>query len=286
MKRLKLIIEELDYKIDWKTASSRPGSHKSKFAGSGFNFKTIDSILRHPEARRIDLSATIRNGTGIPEARIFEQKSSIKVIGVCDLSASLNFRGEKYKMQELANFVTCLAYSAYRVGDQFGLIGFSNKIDLYEPPAFSKGLALEAGTLIWNFKPKGKNSQALLQVTDYLPKQKSLIFLASDFHFDLKIVERFLSDNLNHEIIPIIFWDAAEFNFPKFGFINLFDPETQKEKLIFLRPGISKKIKEAVDKKRQKLLSILAKYGAEPLIFINKFNAVKFSKFFLERRVD
>jgi len=252
-KVLASIVEDIDYSVDWRTADFRPGRHKSRAVGSGFEFKGVISITDADKPVSLAPIATAQAVDRIPRVRITEQKSALKVILVTDLSASLSYAGYISKREEMAKFAVILGYSAYRVGDAFGFVGYSDKIEIYEPPVFSKGAAFGVARQIWESNAGGRGHKAITEIAGYLPKEKSLIFWFSDFYFSEKEIEGFLASVGNHDVKAVSFIDSSEINFPKFGFTVLGDPELGGKRLVFVRSAVRKKIAETFIKKRSVL---------------------------------
>ena len=277
---IKELLEATGYEIEYSfrkpILGNNPGAHESNKTGAGLEFKTLDSVHNFPDLRRVDWLASRRSGASLPLVRIFEEQKAIQVIVVCDLTASMGFRGKINKMQETAKFVSALDYSVYRSGDHFGFIGYGEEIlnDFVFPPIFSKNIGFEIGEILWKLEPRGKNSGGLLTALDYLPNNPSLIFLISDFHGNSDAMEKFLQNSTQHEIIAFILDDEQEYKFKKWGPVKILDPETNKESFLFMYPGLARKIKAKFHEKKEGVKNI---FGDNQVSFLNlnKFDPEK-----------
>ena len=285
---MKKLIEAANYEIDYVfkkfAIGNKSGYHHSNTQGAGLEFKTLDSVINFPDLRRVDWLASERGGHGLPLVRIFEEQKAIQVIVVSDLSASMSFRGSINKVQEIAKLVAALAYSAYRNGDHFGFMGYAEEVleNFSFSPSFSKNIGFEIGEKLWNLEPQGKNHDGLNEIPDHLPQEPSLIFWISDFHTDLWILENFIERTTNHEVIAIILDDEREYKLVKWGPVKILDPETRKEKFLFLYPSLKRKIKERFAEQKSRVRNIFDTHKVDCLS-LKSFNPEKINEFLRER---
>lgn len=278
MEELSKVVRDLEYSIDWRSAILRAGRHKSRRSGFGFEFSGILPVTRAPQSKRIDVRSTLLAPDGIPRVRVFEQKSSAKVILVVDLSASVAYGG---RQREMAKLACVIAYSAYRTGDMFGCIGYGEKVEYYEPPAVSKETAFDVGAFIWNCEFRAKNHDGLRDVAGYLPNEQALIFWFSDFHIPERDIATFIEETKAHDVRAVAFWDSSEFNLPRFGFARFRDAESAKERLVFLRPSTRRKLEHNFSERRKKLTRMFGN-GTDIYFCIDQPNLNTFQKWLLK----
>ena len=120
-------MNEIHYKIPWRATSSFPGYHSSQQKGGGLQFRNHVPLIDAPDPRRFDIRASLRDPFEQIRVRVYQQTSSISVYVIADLSASMSFKGQRSKMEVLADFVSSMSYSAYRTGDTFGFVGCGDK---------------------------------------------------------------------------------------------------------------------------------------------------------------
>ena len=132
---------DVPYRLNWRTAGVRIGAHRGKTEGAGGLFRAFDDFARSPDPRRIDLRMSLRDPFENLYVKRFEQKTSITVYALVDLSASMGFVGSVVKMDVVADLCGAIAASARRIGDSFGLIGCAETIvpKLFLPATRSRG---------------------------------------------------------------------------------------------------------------------------------------------------
>ena len=99
--------------------SNHVGAHGSSEVGGFGVFRDQASFLSYPDARRIDLRATLRDPFGETYVRRFEQRNAIEVYAIVDLSASMGFVGAVDRFEIACEICSALAFSVTRIGDRF-----------------------------------------------------------------------------------------------------------------------------------------------------------------------
>jgi Mg-chelatase subunit ChlD len=110
------------YRPRGRFRSNHVGAHSSSEIGGLGVFRDQTPFLRYPDARRVDVRATLRDPFGETHVRRFEQRSAIDVYALVDLSASMGFVGAVDRFAVACDLCAALAFSATRIGDRFGLI--------------------------------------------------------------------------------------------------------------------------------------------------------------------
>ncbi|MFZ2650765.1 MAG: DUF58 domain-containing protein, partial [Burkholderiaceae bacterium] len=137
-------IAEFHYRIAGEASGAFPGHHRSRSGDAGFEFRDHAPLHDAPDARRLDLRLSLRDPFGGWIVRRFSLRKSIPVVLVADLSASMGFVGAQCKLDVLADFAQCLAWSAWRTGDSFGFIGCDEQFraDLALPQTRRRGAGI------------------------------------------------------------------------------------------------------------------------------------------------
>jgi uncharacterized protein (DUF58 family) len=206
-------VPELHYRIAGAVRGSFPGHHRSTSGDSGFEFRGHLPLADAPDARRLDLHASLRDPFGGWIVRVHSQRQSIPVTVIADLSASMGFEGVQRKLDVLGDFVESLAWSAWRTGDSFGFVGCDDSVrnELAVPQTRTRG----AGTLLARqlraLRPAGRSALGLLEAHHYLPRRRALVFLVSDFHLPLPDVDAVLASLSHHDLVPVVLWQPVEF---------------------------------------------------------------------------
>src|SRR5262245_46331656 len=112
-----ITVQEFHYRLPALAHSRHPGHHRGKVFGSGLEFSRYAPLLSAPDPRRLDVRATLADPFGTWQVRVFQQRASIPVILIADLSASMSFHAPHSKVALVAQFAECLAHSVYRTGD-------------------------------------------------------------------------------------------------------------------------------------------------------------------------
>lgn len=232
---------EIVYLPRWRPRGSRTGFHRGRDAGGAGTFRDQVSFLRLPDARRIDLWATLRDPFEGVHVRRFEARTSVETWILVDLSASMRFRGAADRMSLVGDLCRALAASATRVSDGFGLIGCDATIraDLYQPVTRHRAAALAAASRVATARCEGRGSGGLLQAARLIAGRPKLVFVASDFHWPADQVDRLFAALAPHDTVPVLLADRAEDkDLPAFGLVELEDLEGAGRRRVFLRPRL------------------------------------------------
>ncbi len=277
--------KEFTYHIGWRSRGRHPGRHESSQTGLGMEFRNHAPLIAHPDPRRIDLRQTIRDPFDQVYVRIFNQKSSIPVYVICDLSGSMSFSGRQRKLALASEITASVAYSAHRINDPFGFIGFDDQIreDWLLTASTRLHGALDVAERLTGFHPHNTGAKALLEVGDYISRERSLIFLVSDFHVPLEMLERALTPLVRHHVVPMVLWDAAEYrSLPEFGIASVADSETGARRTLFLRSSLRQKILQSFAERRQALSNVLMRHNMPPFFVEDGFDADALSEYFFQ----
>ncbi len=274
-----MTVREVHYRMQAPVLGGFPGHHRSRRGDSGFEFRGHAALLDAPDPRRLDLHASLRDPFGDWRVRVYSQRKSVPVVVVADLSASMAFEGAHRKPDVLADLVESLAWSAWRTGDSFGFVGCDSAVreDWLQLPtrARSVGAALAQRLRAW--APQGtsaRSAQGLLAAQRYLGRQRALLFLVSDFHLPLPLLQTVLASLAVHEVVPVVLWDAAEFTLaaPR-GLAHAVDPESGQRRLVWWRPALRTRWLAAQARRRLDLQACFAARRLRPLFIEAGFDA-------------
>jgi uncharacterized protein (DUF58 family) len=274
---------EFHYKVAWRATSSYPGHHASQHTGGGLLFSNHAALIDAPDPRRFDVRASLRDPFEQVQVRVYRQTSSIPVYAIADLSASMRFDGHALKMHVLADFISCLAYSAYRTGDRFGFVGCGTDAAQrwLVPATRHRATGLELAERLRSYTPEATNSNGLLDAAELLGPRRALVFLVSDFHVPSTLLAGVLDSLALHDVVPVMLWDRNEYEkLPNYGIAELRCLETQKARLVVMRPSLKKRILQAFQERRETLSQLFAHYGRAPLLLEDGFNADQVTEYF------
>ena len=276
-------IKEFSYHISWRSRGRHSGSHSSTQRGMGMEFRGHTTLLSYPDPRRIDIRQTIRDPLEQVYVRIFNQKSATPVFAIADLSGSMNFGGKQSKVVLTSKIASAIAMSATHNSDPFGFIGFDDVVreDWLCTQSFRAHQALELTAALKNFEPEQVGSAGLNDVNRFLPRERSLIFLISDFHMPINELEDSLSLMMQHHVVPIVLWDSSEYkNLPEFGITSVTDCETGEKRTLFLRKDMRANIVASFEARRAEIQALFMKFDMAPFFVEGDFDADALTEYF------
>lgn len=275
----------VDYRVRWKPGGVLPGLHRGSQAGAGHELRTVVPLIDHPDPRRLDLRASLRDPHQRLWVRDTKQSTALKVFVLADVSASMSFKGRQDKFALLRQMVMCLAQSAWRSGDRFGMYAADEKLrpELSLPARVNKSAADWLDRRMIGLKMQGHSARGLLYAVPLLPARRALVFLISDFSWpedDTRAILRSLS---HHDLVPIVLWDPAEAQeIPTRGIARLRDLETGRERFVWLRPGLRDKLCAAYAQRREDLTRLCRQAGRRPFFVTGEFDPRELTRYFLE----
>jgi uncharacterized protein (DUF58 family) len=261
------------------------GEYRSAFRGRGIEFEEVREYQPGDDVRGIDWNVTARSGR--PFVKQYAEEREMTVMLLLDRSASLAWPSPSgAKGRTAAEICALLAYAAMRSNDRVGLLGFSDRIEHYLPPA--KGtrhvqrLVSELGR-----PPRGRGSD-LAGALDYLARVQRRLsilvivsdFLASDFRLPLIAAAR------RHDVVAIAPVDPLDEQLPNAGLLDLADPETGARRLT---DSGNARVRAAwaahATRRREELKALFAGVGVEHLRVATDTPPVDaLTRFFLDRQ--
>lgn len=271
------------YQVNWRSRSYHSGYHRGNQGGLGNEFRGNLPLVDYPDARRIDISQTIRDPNEQVQVRIFNQKNATPIYAVCDLSGSMQFAGQFNKMALMAEIAASIAYSANQAADTFGFVGFDEVVreDWLTKSSYRMQDAYDTTKRLLSYQPTSAGSDGLLEVTQYLGQARGLVFIISDFHIPLETLEAALNTLSSHHVVPIVLWDQDEYkSLPNFGFSSIVDPESGQQRTLFFRKELKRRFEEMFAKRRADIESLFMRYESPPYFVENGFDATAISEYF------
>lgn len=276
-------IKEFSYHIGWRNRGRHPGRHASTQRGMGMEFIGHTTLVAYPDPRRIDLRQTIRDPMEQVYVRLFNQKSATPVFAICDMSGSMNFGAKTRKIRRAADIVESIARSASRNADPFGFVGFDEIVreDWISTASFKSQRAIELMERLKEHHPQMVSGNGVADVWRYLPRERSLVFMVSDFHMPLKQLEEALANLLRHHIVPVVLWDADEYTaLPEFGITAVTDPESGVKRSLFLRKEYRDRIIAAFEARREAIYKLFMQFDMPPFFVEGEFDADALTEYF------
>jgi len=286
-------IEEFHYRLPARFGGQRPGAHRGTSLGTGQGFAAHRRLFDHADPRRIDLRASLRDVRQEWLVRIQRQRVAVPVHAIVDVSASMFFGAQRSKLQVAADLVEALGHSAFRAGDPVGLLGFDHgeRDDLFLPARHSRGAGPVMAALLRDCRPEPafqhdpahRTPEVLLRAAMRLSGRQGLVFLVSDFHWDLAALGPVLDALQPACVLPVIVWDPAETEPPAGrALLAVGDAETGVRRTLWLRDALRRQWRDGVAARRAELHALFDAHGLQPFHLHGAFDAEAMTRHFLE----
>ena len=208
------------------------GEYHSVFKGRGVEFREVREYVPGDDVRAIDWNVTAR--ADAPYVKQFDEERELTVMLAVDVSRSGRFgSGERMRLEVAAELCGVLALSATANRDKVGLVLFSDRVELYIPPARGRGhvLRIIRELLAAEAQGEGTDLRAPLDLLGSVLKRKATVFLVSDFWADgfdrpLRVVTR------RHDLVAVKVRDPREADLAGSGLVRWADAETGRERLV------------------------------------------------------
>ncbi len=226
------ILLRLDWEVIRRLDGLLQGDYRSLFYGYGLDFADLREYQPEDDIRYIDWNVTARMDT--PYIRQYVEDREITAWFLLDLSPSMDFGAvQSLKRTVLIDFVTTMARLLTRHGNRVGAIFYGGRVERTIP---ARGGRLQVLRLVNDLLKQPRLPQApftnltqMLNAGLHTIKQRSLIFIVSDFISEpgwerpLKLLSR------RHETLSIRLWDQREIDLPDIGTIIMEDAETGEQ---------------------------------------------------------
>ena len=248
-------MDEFFYRVRRPALGHFPGSHRSRRGEHGIEYRGHAPLISAPDARRIDLLNSLRDPWQNWTVRVFHERKAVPVMLIADLSGSIGYRGARRKLDVLADFTRALAWSAYRSGDPFGFVGCDDVVrpEWLLPSSRDKGVGIELAQRLRELTPHG-SARGLLNAHRWLRRQRSLVFVVSDFHLPIEQIDALLGSLAHHEAVPVVLWDESEFAPRHDGLAWLVDAETGRKRPVWVRAALRERWQRARSEREAALM--------------------------------
>jgi uncharacterized protein (DUF58 family) len=246
-------------------------------------FSEVREYSHGDEIRTIDWNVTARFGS--PHVKVFEEERELTVMLLVDVSGSQYIGSEvQLKRELIAEICAVISFSAIQNNDKIGAMFFTDKTELFIPPAKGKKHILRIIRELIELKPTSNKTDiadALRHYTNAI-KKRSIGFLLSDFKTNNKIeLEKALKiTNKRHDLVAVKVKDKNEEELPNVGFVKFEDLESKKSKWINTSSRkVRKNYKVNSLKEEDEIKEILRKSGVD-------FTTVETDKSYIKPLID
>lgn len=221
-------VKELEIKSKKLSSNLFAGEYHTAFKGRGMSFKEVREYSAGDDIRFIDWNVSARMGA--PFSKLFEEERELTLMLLVDISASSLFGTIHLRKKDLITEICALlAFSAINNNDKVGVILFSDKVELFIPPKKGKQHVLYIVRELLTVKPKsrGTNLNEAIRFFNSTIKQKSIVFVLSDFMVE-KYEDPLRVAGNRHDVTGIKVYDKMDMELPKIGMLQIEDMETGK----------------------------------------------------------
>ncbi len=229
------ILQRLDWQVIRRLDGLLQGDYRSLFYGYGVDFADLREYQPEDDIRYIDWNVTARMDA--PYVRQYVEDREVTAWFLLDLSPSIDFGTvQSLKRTVLIDFVTTLARLLTRHGNRVGAMFYAGQTSRIERTIPARGGRIQVLRIINDLLRQPRLVRA--PFTDLSPllngalnalKQRSLVFVISDF-ISAPGWERPLSLlNRRHEVLAVRLTDPREIDLPDIGPIVLEDAETGEQ---------------------------------------------------------
>jgi hypothetical protein len=277
---------EFHYRARFPARSFLPGHHAARVRGGGIEVAALVPLERARDPRRLDWQASLRDPFQGWWVREHHQRSSLNVLLLADVSASMAFTGRGDKRQVVLDFAEALRYSAARTGDSYGQLAFDGALlpGLMLRPTRGRQAAAAALAALAGHAFAGRGAGGLPAAAEQLPRQPALVFLLSDFYFPVPQLDQVLARLAPHDVVPVWLRDPAELEaLPAYGLVELRDAESGRARTLWMRPALRRRWTERMQAHRGQVQACLARHQRVPLCLEDRFDADQVTGYFAGR---
>lgn len=270
---------DLPYRLFGRARGVAPGIHRALGAGLNGALLRHGSLLDAPDARRIDVRASMTDPFGGVKVRRFENRARIDVFVALDLSGSMAF-GRAENEDPVADFCAAVAHAALRSQDRFGMIaaGPRPRADLALRATRRAGLPDEIWRKVAQDAGEGRGVAGLLDMLDELPQRRSLVFVVSDFLLPEPDIEELLGRLWRHDVAPIVVRSSAiETRLPRFGLVETRDLETGRRRTVLMRRSLREAWLAHARERRASLDRLFRRHGRPAFDLVDRFDPDAFA---------
>ena len=160
------------------------GAYTSSFRGAGLEFDTLRAYVPGDDPRAVDWHVTARMGR--PYVKTYVDERDVRLRLVLDTGVHMETGLGVWTLRQLAaRVVACLAVSASRAGDRFGLVTYGGPMCGLVPQAVGAPHALRVVRRSLRRSAPGTEApttvEDALRIVDQARRRGSLVVLVSDF---------------------------------------------------------------------------------------------------------
>lgn len=285
-------------KAKHKATSIHYGEHRSGFKGSGYDVVGVDEWRPGQPLKDVAWSLSLKT---FPD-RLFRiermEPKELRTLIVADLSYSTLFRISRAanKGMLLLELIGNIGLTRANIRDPVGLLGFSDRIELYMKPRLGSPQVFHMAQQIFDklalerefpSRRRADFSVAIDFMTARLKTSHSVVVLSDlvDFLNDPESIDvtRLRTLAAKHDMMMLILDDPEEYRVKsRLGYIRISDMETGRQTVISARKAgaIRRRIEEAQEEVRYRLKRLC---GIDSVVLAPGNHADELAKFLVAR---
>ena len=234
------------------------GEYHSAFKGQGIEFSEVRPYQVGDDVRNIDWNVSAR--TGETYVKVFEEEREQTLMLAVDISGSGEFGTQtKFKREIAAEIAAIAAFSAIQNSDKVGLLLFSDRVELFVPPAKGRRHVLRLLRELFAYEPasRGTSIETALTHLHRVLKRHAIVMLMSDF-IDTQFEKPLRALARRHDVVAVYLQDPREEELPEVGLLELTDAETGRTTLLDTsQPATRKNFARAAYARRSRTEALL-----------------------------
>jgi uncharacterized protein (DUF58 family) len=241
-------LAQLELKGKYLVSEQFAGSYHAIFKGQGMEFDEVRPYAPGDEVRSIDWNVLARTGDVYVKRYIEERELTVMLL--VDVSGSQDIGSTRSKRDLSAEIAALLAFVTQRNHDKVGLIAFGREVVCQLPPrkgrkqvqriihallnpaqaASQPTRSSHPNTNSNTNQPTGTNLTAAFEVLTTQVKQRSVVFVVSDFLLASDVLESALKRlSQRHDVIALQVCDPLDSHLAPVGLLALEDAETGEQ---------------------------------------------------------
>jgi len=225
------VLDRLDFTVLRRLDGLLQGGYRTLFRGAGIDFTDLREYQPQDDTRHIDWNVTARMSS--PFVRQYVEDRELTAWFLLDRSLSMAFGGDPTKAQMLTDTVVAMARLLSNSGNRVGAMLWNNQVQsVIEPRAGRNQVLRIANEMLKPIDPTSDASTDLARLGQAALasiRQRSLVFIISDFISEPGW-ERPLSQlSARHEVVALRIVDPAEVELPDAGVMVMQDAETGEQ---------------------------------------------------------
>lgn len=258
------------------------GDWRTLRRGHGVDLADLREYQLHDDVRHIDWNVTAR--LQVPHVRQFTEDRDLTAWFLLDLSGSIDFgSSDVTKLSVSAGFVTALARLLTRRGNRVGAVFYGSRVDTVLPPGTSRLHVLNLLQRMRAPRPgaapvgrrgprpaaapgAGTSLTELLATAEGVIRQRSLVFVVSDFISTPGWEPVLARLTQRHDVVAVRLFDPLEMALPEIGLVTVEDAETGEQLFIdSADPAFRARYAALAEQQEAVLREALGRSGADTL---------------------